>query len=140
VDLPETVGESLAEVTVNSIELGPGEKVVLSVQLPSEFILVFDPVTHGTQFIDVKGEPTLERQSLTIVYNNVKTPRGAIEMRPGPLRVALENLTDRRVLPALWIAGDSLHQLLGRRRPFLTAKRLQTNQTFRDIYRTDTIE
>ena len=29
---------------------------------------------------------------------------------------------------------------LGKRRPFLTAKRLLTNQTFRDIYRTDTLD
>ena len=61
-------------------------------------------------------------------------------MRPGPLRLTLENRTDRRVLPAVWIAGDPLHDLLGRRRPFLTAKRLLTNQTFRDIYRTDTLD
>ena len=61
-------------------------------------------------------------------------------MRPGPLRLSLENRTDARVLPAVWIAGDELHDLLGRRRPFLTAKRLLTNQTFRDIYRTDTLD
>jgi len=61
VDLPETLGDSLAEFTVDSIELGPGEKAVLSVHLPKEFVIVFDPVTHGTQFIDVKGEPTNER-------------------------------------------------------------------------------
>jgi class 3 adenylate cyclase len=30
--------------------------------------------------------------------------------------------------------------LLGKRKPFLTAKRLLTNQTFRDIYRTDTLD
>ena len=140
VDLPETLGESLAEFTVDSIELAPGEKAVLSVQLPKEFIIVFDPVTHGTQFVDVKGEPTHERQTLSIVFNKVKAPAGAIELRPGPLRVTLENRTDRRVLPALWIAGDKLHHLLGRRRAFLTAKRLLTNQTFRDIYRTDTLD
>ena len=44
------------------------------------------------------------------------------------------------MLPAVWIAGDALHDLLGKRRPFLTAKRLLTNQTFRDIYRTDTLD
>jgi class 3 adenylate cyclase len=33
-----------------------------------------------------------------------------------------------------------LHELLGRRRPFLTAKRLLTNQVFRDLYGTDTID
>jgi class 3 adenylate cyclase len=30
--------------------------------------------------------------------------------------------------------------MLGTRRPFLTAKRLLTNQTFRDLHRTDTLE
>jgi class 3 adenylate cyclase len=43
-------------------------------------------------------------------------------------------------LPGLWIAGDKLHELMGRRKPFLTAKRLLTNQVFRDIYGTDTID
>src|SRR5207302_4298905 len=40
----------------------------------------------------------------------------------------------------VWVAANALHDLLARRRPFLTAKRLLTNQTFRDIYRTDTID
>jgi hypothetical protein len=140
VDLPETLGESLAEFTIESLELPPGEKAVLSVQLPNDFVIVFDPVTHGTQFLDVKGEPTRERQSLSMVFNKVKAPVGTVEMRPGPLRLSLENQTDRRVLPALWIAADPLHHLLGRRKPFLTAKRLLSNQTFRDIYRTDTLD
>ena len=44
-----------------------------------------------------------------------------------------------RTLPGIWIAGEKLHHLLGTRRPFLTAKRLLSNQTFRDIYRADTL-
>ena len=67
-------------------------------------------------------------------------PTITTEMRPGPLRLSLENRSDARVLPSLWIAGHTLHDLLGKRRPFLTAKRLLTNQTFRDIYRTDTLD
>jgi len=140
VDLPEKLGDSLAEFTIDSIELPAGERAVLSVQLPNDFVIAFDPVTHGTQFIDVKGEPTHERQTLSMVFNKLKAPVGTVEMRPGPLRLALENRTDRRVLPALWIAGDRLHDLLGKRKPFITAKRLLTNQTFRDIYRTDTLD
>jgi class 3 adenylate cyclase len=140
VDLPETLGDSLAAFTIDSIELPPGEKAVLSVQLPSDFVILFDPVTHGAQFIDVKGEPTRERQTLSMVFNELQTLVGTVELQPGPLRVSLDNQTDRRVLPGLWIAGDRLHDLLGRRRPFLTAKRLLTNQTFRDIYRTDTLD
>jgi len=120
--------------------LPAGEKAQLSLQLPAEFLIVFEPVTHAAQFIDVKGEPTRERQNLSLVFNNLRAPTGTVAMRPGPLRLSLENRTETRVLPAIWIAGDALHELLGRRRPFLTAKRLLTNQTFRDIYRTDTID
>src|SRR5258708_29667883 len=47
VDLPEALGDSLAEFTVDSIELPPGGKAALSVQLPDHFVIVFDPVTHG---------------------------------------------------------------------------------------------
>jgi class 3 adenylate cyclase len=43
------------------------------------------------------------------------------------------------VLPAVWVANEALDKLLRRRKPVLTAKRLLTNQAFRDIYRTDTL-
>src|SRR5262249_25510502 len=140
VDLPETLGDSIAAFTIDSIELPPGERAVLSLQLPEDFVILFDPLTHASQFIDVKGEPTRERQTLSVVFNNEAPPVGSVTMRPRPLRLSLENRTDRRVLPALWIAGDKLHHLLGRRRPFLTAKRLLSNQTFRDLFRTDTLD
>ena len=139
-DVPEDFERVFEEVTLDAIELPPGEKALMSLQLPAEFVIVMDPVTHGTQFLDVKGEPTRERQNLSLVFDKVRKPTGTTTMRPGPLRLSLENRTDTRLLPGLWIAGDKLHELLGRRRPFLTAKRLLTNQVFRDIYGTDTID
>jgi len=141
-DFPEQ-GEleaQLQEITLDSIELGAGQKAALSLQLQQAIVTVFDPVTHATQFIDVKGEPTRERQSLTLVINPVSPTTGAVELRPGPLRLTVENRTERRVLPGVWIAGEAMHELLGRRKPFLTAKRLLSNQTFRDLYRTDTLD
>jgi class 3 adenylate cyclase len=141
VDLPETGFEQiLEEITIDSIDLSPGEKAQMSLQLPAAFVIVFEPVTHAAHFIDVKGEPTRERQSLAMVFNRVHAPTVTTEMRPGPLRLSLDNRTDLRTLPSVWIAGDSLHHLLGKRKPFLTAKRLLTNQTFRDVYRTDTLD
>jgi class 3 adenylate cyclase len=141
VDLPETgLEEVLEEITIESIELPPGEKALISLQLPAAFVIVFEPVTHAAHFIDVKGEPTRERQNLAMIFNKFHSPTGTTEMRPGPLRLALDNRTDVRALPGVWIAGDALHHLLGKRRPFLTAKRLLTNQTFRDLYRTDTLD
>jgi class 3 adenylate cyclase len=113
---------------------------VLSLNLPAGFVIVFDPVTHATLFLDVKGEPTRERRSFPFVLNAVRGSNETTELRPGPIRISLENRTRQRVLPALWIANDQLHALLGRRRPFLTAKRLLTNQVFRDLYQTDTLD
>jgi class 3 adenylate cyclase len=142
VDLPETTGldQVIGEITLDAIELAPGERAQMSLQLPAEFIIVFEPVTHAAHFLDVKGEPTRERQSLGMVFSKAQAPTGTTEMRPGPLRLSFENRSDLRTLPSVWIAGDKLHDLLGKRRPFLTAKRLFTNQTFRDIHRTDTLD
>ena len=103
-------------------------------------MIIFDAVTHAAQFIDVKGEPTHERQPLSMVISRGHTSTETLALRPGPLRLTLENHPDVRVLPNVFLAGDDLHQLLGRRRPFLTAKRLLTNQTFRDLYGTDTLD
>ena len=141
VDLPETgLDELIEEITLDAIELAPGEKASMSLSLPAEFIIVFEPVTHAAHFVEVKGEPTRERQSLAMIFNKVHAPTGTTELRPGPLRLSFDNRSDVRTLPSVWIAGEKLHHLLGKRRPFLTAKRLLTNQTFRDIYRTDTLD
>jgi class 3 adenylate cyclase len=140
IDIPDDFDRLVEEITLETVELAAGEKALLSLQLPAEFVILLDPVTHATQFLDVKGEPTRERQNLSFTFDKVRAPTETIELRPGPLRLSLENRTDTRVLPGLWIAGDKLHELLGRRRPFLTAKRLLTNQVFRDIYGTDTID
>jgi class 3 adenylate cyclase len=141
VDLPEAdLAKAVEKLTLDSIELPRAEKAHLSLMLPAEFLIVFEPVTHAAQFIDVKGEPVSERQSLTLVYTNLRAPTGTMELRPGPLRLSLENRTDRRILPGIWIANDAMHEFIGKRRPFLTAKRLLSNQTFRDIYRTDTLD
>jgi class 3 adenylate cyclase len=140
IDLPDDYERRLDEIVLDAVELPPGERAILSLQLPAEFVIVFDPVTHAAQFIDVKGEPTRERQNLTLVLNESHPQNDTLVMQPGPLRITLENRTNRRVLPAVWVAGDELHHMLERRRPFLTAKRLLTNQTFRDLYRTDTLD
>jgi class 3 adenylate cyclase len=140
IDVPDDFEQLVEEIVLDQVELPPGEKALLSLQLPAEFVIVMDPVTHGTQFLDVKGEPTRERQNLSVVFDKLRAPTGTVTLRPGPLRLSLENRTDTRLLPGLWVAGDKLHELLGRRRPFLTAKRLLTNQVFRDLYGTDTID
>ncbi len=141
IDLADDAFEKVIdEISLELVELPPGEKAMLSLTLPAEFVIVFDPVTHTAQFIDVKGEPTRERQSLSIVFNREHALTTTLVMQPGPLRLTLDNRTDTRVVPGVFIAGQTMHDLLGNRQPFLTAKRLLSNQTFREIYRTSTLD
>jgi len=131
--------ELLADVTLEIVDMPAGGKAILSLHVPKGTVIVFDPVTHSAQFLEVSGEVTSERQNLAVIFNKVPVPVDTVPLRPGPLRLALENRTDGRVLPAVWVANEALDDLLKRRKPILTAKRLLTNQTFRDLYRTDTL-
>ncbi len=141
VDLPEGDYESkVEEFVLESLELPPGEKAVISLQLPAAPIIIFEPVTHAAQFLNVEGEPTKERQNLSLVFDRAHRHHETINLRPGPARIVVENHTEVRTLPSVCVANDALHDLLGNRRPFLTAKRLLSNQTFRDLYRADTID
>jgi len=139
IDLPADLEKLLPEFTLESVDLPPGERAILSLQMPKGTLIVFDPVTHTAQFLDVGGEEASERQNLSVIFNKVPVPVDSIALRPGPLRLSLENRTDGRVLPAIWVTNPALDGLLKRRKPVLTAKRLLTNQAFRDIYRTDTL-
>jgi class 3 adenylate cyclase len=140
VDFDEESFASLSnDVVLKAIELPPHQKTVLSLQLPSQFIIVFDPVTHAARFIDVQGEPTQEVQRLSLNYDKSHAPVETTKLRPGPLELSLDNQTDVRVLPSILIAADALHHLIGKRKPFLTAKRMLTNQTFRDVYKADNL-
>ncbi|WP_426434111.1 adenylate/guanylate cyclase domain-containing protein [Bradyrhizobium genosp. P] len=139
INLPDDLEKVLREVTLETVDLPPGERAILSMQVPEGTLIVFDPVTHAAQFLDVKGEEASQRQNLSVTFNKAQLPVETVILRPGPLRLTLENRTDDRVLPAVWVASQALDDLLTRRKPILTAKRLLTNQTFRDLYRTDTL-
>src|SRR5438105_6399151 len=97
----ESFAQLTDEVTLDTLELPPGERAVLSPQLPAQFVIVFEPVTHSAQFIDVQGEPTKERQQLSLMYSKTPSPTGGtVTLRPGPVRPTLANQGGVRVLPA----------------------------------------
>jgi class 3 adenylate cyclase len=142
VDLPpkETFARVMEEVTLETVELPPGDKAILSLTLPAGLAIVFDPVTHCAQFIEVTGEATRERQHLAILIDRSAAKPSVVRLSPGPVRLNIENRENSRALPGVWMAGPELDRLLSRRKPFVTAKRLLSNQTFRDIYHADTLD
>ncbi|KMO29467.1 adenylate/guanylate cyclase domain-containing protein [Methylobacterium aquaticum] len=137
---PETFATLAQRAIVDSVELKAGERMILGLQLGPEPLIVLDPVTHAAHSLMVEGEPTPERQDLALVFDTARASAGRGTFRPGPLRLSLDNRSTRRVLPTIFRVGPDIEALLGGRRPFLTAKRLLSNQTFRDLYRTDTLD
>ena len=115
-DLPDSFERAMEDAVLDSVELPPGENAVLSLTVSAARIIVFEPVTHAAQFLDVKGEPARKRQNVSMVFSNVWTPTGTMELRPGPLRLSIENRSNLRVLPAVWVLGRAVHDLLGKRR------------------------
>ncbi len=139
-DAPEDVESAIGRLTLDAIELAPGEKAAMSLSLPVGFMILFDPVTHASVFLDVAGETTKERRALSLILADAHAHNGTLKLQPGPARISLENKSARRTLPAIWVHTAEMDKLIASRRPFLTATRLLSNQTFRDLYRTGTFD
>ncbi len=139
-DLPDNFEQLLDGITLDVMELEPGDKASMSLVLPAGNMLVFDPVTHTSIFLNVTGEETHERRALSLVFSDEHAHSGTMELKPGPVRIALDNRSRRRTLPAVWRPDDNFHKIYGRRRPYLTATRVFSNQTFREIYRNGTLD
>jgi class 3 adenylate cyclase len=103
-------------------------------------VVVFDPITHMAHFLDVKGRSTRERQNVSIIIKNIHAQTEPMRLHPGPARLSIENRTSVRVLPAAWIMGRAIHHMISKRKPLLTAKRLLSNQTFRELYGAEPID
>src|SRR6478672_7252835 len=84
IDLPADLEKLLRQITLDGVDLPPGERAILSLQVPKGTLIVFDPVTHTAQFLDVNGEDTRERQNLSVTFNKVRIPVDTIALRPGP--------------------------------------------------------
>src|SRR2546423_7270564 len=89
IDLPGDPEKLLGEVTLEMVDLPPGERAILSLQVPKGTLIVFDPVTHAAQVLDVSGEEGSERQNLSVMVNQGQGPVHTGALRPRPLRLAL---------------------------------------------------
>ena len=117
VDLPDDLQGIIDEITLEAMELPPGEKALLALQLPAKFVIVFDPVTHATQFLDVKGEPDRERQ--TCSSSSTRCTRRTRPSRCVPGRCGFRSRTAAMCgsCPACGSPTSGCTDLLGHRGP-----------------------
>ncbi len=135
----EGLDKLIAGFTLDARVLGPGEQASVLVQVPEGWVIVFDPVSHFGHYMKVAAEHTGDVQKLTLAFERTGAPTDTTPLKSGPLQLTMTNRTGVRALPVVWIENRNFDELVGKRRPNLTAKRIFTNQTFRDLYRTDTL-
>ena len=128
-----------SEFTLDARVLGPGERATVDLQVPPGWVLLFEPVSHFGHYLKVAPEATSETQRLALTLDGNAAPTATTPLKSGPLQLTLSNRTGTRLLPVAWLETQAYDALMGKRRPNLTAKRIFTNQTFRDLYRTDTL-
>ncbi|HEY9764935.1 MAG TPA: DUF5939 domain-containing protein [Chroococcales cyanobacterium] len=99
---------------------------------------------HLTTRLDVEGEPTTEEQPLLAEIRDEVLMLSAAALRPGPVKLEIRNFTGDRTIWQLFFKPEiSFCELPSEMKtrfiPYLTGKRLLSNQVFRDLYRTETI-
>jgi class 3 adenylate cyclase len=136
----EGLQQLMTEFTLDARELGPGEQASVLLHLPEGWVTVFEPVTHSAQYFKVDCEKAASVQKIARVFSNERALTETIVLHAGALELTLSNRTGKRILPVVWTENPTFDALLTKRRPNLTAKRIFTNQTFHDLYRTDTLK
>ena len=146
-DLPadDAYERTMQEMTLEAIDLPPGAKAVLVAAAAAR---ERRPVRSGDArraIHDRRGradaraaEPVRGAQHRGASVRPGWRRRADLAARPAAPR-ARESEPPARLAGGVG-GGCEAAGLLGKRRPFLTAKRLLTNQIFRDIYRTDTLD
>jgi hypothetical protein len=130
----------IADFTLDARELKPGEQADISIEAPEGWVIVFEPVSHFGHYMKVAPERADGVQELALVLENPSGPTETTPLKVGPVRLSITNRTSARALPVVWHETRAYDELVGKQRPNLTAKRIFTNQTFRDLHRTDTLD
>jgi class 3 adenylate cyclase len=140
VDLSDEGLEKLiAEFTLDARVLGPGEQASVAITVPEGWVIAFEPVSHFGHYLKVAAERAANVQHLSLAFTGAHAPTATTPLQSGPLQLTIANRTGGRALPVVWIENRDFDALVGKRRPNLTAKRIFTNQTFRDLYGSDTL-
>jgi class 3 adenylate cyclase len=133
-----TLAEVIGRVNLGNVEVHPGGSA--TVESAGCHGLVFEPVTHSLTNIEIAGEPSPQVQDVVIVYTSAGPSPGEVTVRPGPVRFTLENRSNARLRATVMKVDDDTRALFHNRAGYLTAKRLFTNQVFRDQFRADVMD
>jgi class 3 adenylate cyclase len=117
----------------------PGESRTVETEIPPGFAAVGFDAAMNSSFILAAGHEPPVKQSVRAELANTGWKLSATELRPGPLSITFVNSRSRPVPVAFYVRpneGESPVLNLG---VFLSGNRLVNNQTFRTLFRAETL-
>ena len=122
--------------------LAAGEVREVELDLKEGWVPGCDHLTNAGLLITITGEPSAAVQQAAFTLKGGSCVPDSVTVRPGKLALTLRNENPQRASLCMFHeavgspGGDSKIGFT----PFLTGKRVLTTQTFRDLYRTETIQ
>jgi len=117
----------------------PGETKEFPIQATDGFFSGTDRLLRQEFSFDVVPEaPPTPRLTIKIEGGHYDPPHAKVP--PGRFTLVFENRSDRRAAPVVLEVGATHEGAMQEFAPFLTGKQVISTQTFRDLFRTETIE
>jgi len=120
--------------------LPPGGVATIDLEIPGGWTIVQELQLHAAAIVELTGARADERRETTFAISHAGMTPSRRTLPPGPHRFRIENRTDHRALCQITDANDALHEMMGRRKSYLTGKQVVTNQTFRNLFRSDVLD
>lgn len=120
--------------------IGPGQSRAVEFDLEPGFAVVgYDAGANRSFIVAAQGEPATSRQQLRAEVGHDDWVLSSQSPAPGPLRVEIVNPTSRNVQLALYARPNGDTPPVLRLGTFLSGNRLLNNQTFRTLFRAETL-
>ncbi len=120
--------------------LNAGEERTLEIELPQGFAMVgFDIANYRAFIVEAKDAPGAATTEFKARLGKDNWSLSSEELPAGKVRVTLSNPTFQRVPVAFYIRPNEGGPPVMRMDPFLNGNRLLTNQTFRNLFRAETL-
>ena len=130
----------LAQSSLAEQDLPPAQTISLTFELAPGKTSIREPVTHSAVTLMAEGERRTEPVHLAFTFPGRSARLPTQTLRPGPVTVSIENPTARKLRVFVHPVNERLREAFHRYQPYLSAKRLFTHPTFRELFRTDALD
>ncbi len=120
--------------------LAPGESKDMEVDAPEGFFIVHDLICNAGFMLPLKGGPQADPQTVLVRLKDGKFEVAPNEAAPGRIVFQVENQMSTKESILILLMPPDKQTILLEFEPFLSGNKLLTSQTFRTLFRSETVE